>query len=228
MRNLFSFTIILVALFLHSVFAEDTVKNTVPSIVIKADKVYQDKMWELRDEYLKAVQKEQDRFMKVLTRELDRLRLSDEETVLADKIAKTEDEKVKTALLSVASDKVKQAVSLTSYRESFLKTEKVVNDFLGNPIEPEPEGKLLKELLVGEWLIKELGESVTFTKEGTSSYEYNRAEQKGTWKEQKGVLSWTWVGSLTSTLQYDEKEKVWTCTRSDNKVFTLIKPEKKE
>lgn len=171
MRNFFSLAIILMACFLHSLFAEETNKEPeLPAALVKAEKHYQDELIKLREEYLKDVQKEQERLLKVLNRELDRLRLSDEERVLADKIAKTEDEKVKTALLSIASNKVKQAVHLTSYREDFWKTEKVVNDFLGNPIEPEVKAEQIQ--LAGktfhwQWTPGTNTQTVTFNENGT-------------------------------------------------------------
>lgn len=134
--RLFSLSILLMLFMpLLSLYGGEEEQN-LPRSVIQAEERYNEAFEKLRQEYLKNVTRERDRFLQVIDRELSRLRLTEDDEKVADKIVKTEDEKVRAALLAVASDEVKASLVLKAKRVEVAKVG--ATDILGNPIEAKP------------------------------------------------------------------------------------------
>jgi len=137
--------LIMIILIPSILIAEDSAEPKLPRGAQRAVDSYESDMREAEQEYLETVKKLQDRLKDKLEYEVKRMRLNDDEETLVDKIVKTEDEKVKEALFTIASDDVKEAVNVRA-KLSSLMNKGVATDFLGNIIKPEKEKK--KELVI--------------------------------------------------------------------------------
>lgn len=178
---------LLLVLFMPLFSGEEPAPPELPRAVKSAQEKYDTALIKLREEYLKDVLQERNRYLQVIDREISRLRLDDEEEKVADKIVNTKDEKVKAALLTVASDKVKESLILKATREKVAAV--VTTDILGNPIKVQPKEKQSPEaLLIGQTysycrMGKALGD-LTFNQDKTVTSKM----QSWKWKVEKGKL----------------------------------------
>lgn len=114
MRNIIILTLALFATMANSGEVE------LPSRVIRAE-----------EEYKEQVERERQKLLQAIDREINRFRLDEDEEKLAEKIVAEEDEDVRKALLSVASNKVKMSLALIGKKKEY----EVERDMLGNVIE---------------------------------------------------------------------------------------------
>jgi hypothetical protein len=106
-----------------------------PSRVIRAE-----------EEYKEQVERERQKLLQTIDREINRLRLDEDEKKLAEKIVAEEDEDVRKALLSVASNSVKMSLALIEKKKDY----EVERDMLGNVVGVNNPGA---RSMVGKWHI---------------------------------------------------------------------------
>lgn len=152
----------------------------------KAVQAYDRALWVAEQDYLKAVEEAQANLEKDLNREAGRLRLSDDDRAMADRIAESEGE-VREALLEVASTKVQQAVLLQEQLTT-LSALAVADDLVGNKIRPERHTMNPNKEFIGTWNrhIRGAEQPFDFSEDGTFS---RPGAEKTGWHTGKWVLT---------------------------------------
>lgn len=181
-----------------------------PRRVQRATQEYQEALRAAEQEYLSAVEEAQSELQEEIVREINRLRLSDEEDELVSRILREEEDAVKTALLEVAPDNVKAAVNMRTVYDT-VRDQAVITDLLGNKVRTaEPPG----HPVVGEW-VRTFGQrsqkyvfhdDQTFTRpDGKAGAGY----ESGTWSfdEESGELVLTYANTRQETYTYSEESE---------------------
>lgn len=162
-----------------------------PALSSKAQRIvdtYHEAIQEAEQAYLKAVQDAQSEMIKDLNREVSRLRLSNKEEELVEKITAAEEDSVKAALMEIASKKAQEAV-LISEAQSELSANTVATDMLGNVIKvekttgkkPKPSFDIAGKEYLWDWNPRVRTRPITFADDGTVIYGGEKSKFGDTW-----------------------------------------------